>query len=33
MIKFGAKKASKCAGHVVRKVLKWKKGQEEEEEE
>lgn len=30
-VKFGAKKASKCAGHVVRKVLKWKKGQEEEE--
>lgn len=29
-VKFGAKRASKCAGHAVRTVLKWKKGQEEE---
>jgi hypothetical protein len=28
-VKFGGKKAAGCAGHVVRKVMKWKKGEEE----
>jgi len=28
-VKFGGKKAARCAGHVVRKVMKWKKGEEE----
>lgn len=27
-VKFGGRKAARCAGHVVRKVMKWKNGEE-----